>query len=430
MDIFTIAFDETVMLQVVLTAVPLVSTLAGFLISLGEAAYYRIMTELGAPSLQSFALRFVVIGFLTFMLIYFAFCFSAASLILLVMAIVCILAAVPILYSLRKEIAVPEFLLVLVTMLVLLIASLYLGSSGDPLSYSMAEEKSVKVHLSLTWMVLYFVLSCGLFYESGFYLARLRKIYLVDNAFSKIVLTTCAGGNAFVRSIDFIDEDCCYTAQDFTFVLSSDLGACKWKKFSKVVMRPELDVIDCGLKKVLFHSGGQSFIYRSGVGKAKHLQIKSLECVRGKETKIIGHREDVLHINTAGIGGYVLMARSHKRGIPVVTTAHNLAEILPGTFKFLQSSFAVGIYKWWLKKFYSFADVVIAPTNYVSKKLSQEYGVTSSMEIISNGVDIKAFESVSDACKIKALKHIFADRYFDLCSGISSRHPIVLAVGM
>lgn len=171
MDIFTIAFDETVMLQVVLTAVPLVSTLAGFLISLGEAAYYRIMTELGAPSLQSFALRFVVIGFLTFMLIYFAFCFSAASLILLVMAIVCILAAVPILYSLRKEIAVPEFLLVLVTMLVLLIASLYLGSSGDPLSYSMVEEKSVKVHLSLTWMVLYFVLSCGLFYESGFYLA-------------------------------------------------------------------------------------------------------------------------------------------------------------------------------------------------------------------------------------------------------------------
>lgn len=195
-------------------------------------------------------------------------------------------------------------------------------------------------------------------------------------------------------------------------------------------MRPELDVLDCGLKKVLFHSGGQSFIYRSGVGKAKRLQIKSLECVGGKKTKIIGHREDVLHINTAGIGGYVLMARSHKRGIPVVVTAHNLAEILPGTFKFLQSSFAVGIYKWWLKKFYSSADVVVAPTNYVSRKLSQEYGVTFSIEIITNGVDIKAFESVSDVSRIKALKHIFGDSYFDLCSGISSKYPIVLAVGM
>ena len=424
--------SEFSLVQFLLVVIPLLATLAGFLSSLGEAAYYRILTECGAPSLQSFALRFVIVGFASIILILVAFQYSAAPQILMIMLLACVVAALLILLYLRREIALPELIIVTLASGVLAIISfLLIASRSDPIVIEELSNESF-TRINALWFIAFFVIACGLFYEAGFFLAKYRRIYLIDQSEKWIVLTTCSGGKAFLRSIERIRNDVCNTGEVVRFVPMESLSGYSWYKFKRVTIRPMIDAIRCGDKAIVFHSGGKRFIKRSGVGMAGLLQVDALTKVGCKSIRLATAVGDLIHINTAGFGGALRMLRARRRNIPIVVTAHNIAELLPGTFRFLQSRCIIKIYRRWLAWFYGFADVVIAPSLYVCNKLKTQYGDALNVFINTNGVDVSLFNRVSESSKNKVLSMVnnCSDTKRFNKNKISANSVVVLSVGM
>lgn len=430
MDNLNIALDDNFSLwNLLIATVPLLATLAGFLISLGEAAYYRIMTECGAPSLQSFALRFVVAGFASVLVVAASFQFAIASQVLIAVVTLCFAGALLAIFSLRREIALPELLVITAAASVLLAECVYLATGSQPLSeFVPSGENTPVIQVSLLWLVAYLAAACGLFFEVGFFSARLRKIYLVDEDESWIVLTACAGGKAFLRSIVQVKNGACFTGDLVRFVPMEELPSYRWRKFKRVAIRPMVDGVAFDGGVAVFHSGGKRFIRRSGVGVAGALQRKALLRAGCAEVRLATEHGDLLHINTAGLGGALRMIECHWRGIPVVVTAHNIAELLPGTFRFLQSRVAVRAYHRWLKWFYCSADVMIAPSPYARKMLIDGYGVKGSVKVISNGVDIEAFRNVEQGDVDRALSLLNDSR--GTKNKIDLSKQIILSVGM
>lgn len=419
--------DSVPFIQMVCVVVPLLATLAGFLMSLGEAAYYRIVTECGAPSLQSFALRFVIVGFVVFGVMVASFRFGIAlQTIVVVLFALCAVGAIVIIVTLRSEIAAPELIVALLDIVCLIVVGVVLVEEGQPLCGLLSADESKGDYVNLVWAAVCFALACGLMYEAGFFLARLRRIYLVDESREWIVLALCSGGMAFARRIERIEDGCCFVSEDLRFASIESFSSCTWQKLRRVVLRPTTTLIVKGSLRVRIHSGGERLIRRSGVGMAKPHQIEALRKNGFREQSSTQALGNLLHVNTAGPGGMVLLLRAHAKGIPVVVTAHNIADLLPGTFRCLQSRPVVAAYRWWLTLFYNKADVVIAPTEYVKKTLSRD-GVKAKIQVISNGVDVDGMLA-NERDALAALRLIDARSEFERI--VPTESKVVLAVGM
>lgn len=182
--------------------------------------------------------------------------------------------------------------------------------------------------------------------------------------------------------------------------------------------------------RVYIHSGGERFIYRSGVGRAKELQRRALNREDVSVRDGSPWQCDVIHINTAGPGGYRLELGAKRKGVPVVVSAHNIAEILSGTYRVGDSRRVVEAYRKWLSLVYCRADVVIAPTEYVRGVLrSKAYGVEVPIVVASNGVDVGEFGCGGDPRHVEsALSAINLGLLGKNVVDANSR--IVLSVGM
>lgn len=168
--------------------------------------------------------------------------------------------------------------------------------------------------------------------------------------------------------------------------------------------------------KVLLFSEGQNLIKKSGIGKAiKHQQIALDE--NHVEFTLDWHEEyDVLHINTYGLFSYYLIQKSKRNGKTVIIHAHSTEEDFKDSF--LGSNIISPLFKKWLIKVYSKGDQIITPSEY-SKELLESYGLTSPIEVLSNGIDLDQFSTDTDKGKM------FRHKY-----GIKQRDKLVISVGL
>lgn len=97
---------------------------------------------------------------------------------------------------------------------------------------------------------------------------------------------------------------------------------------------------------------------------------------------------DVLHLHWIGPKSYYHFRQAKKLGKPVVVTAHSTAETSKGSVTF--SELFNPLVRSYMRHLYDNVDLMIAPSPY-TKMLLQASGITSRIEVVSNGVDDRRF---------------------------------------
>ena len=170
--------------------------------------------------------------------------------------------------------------------------------------------------------------------------------------------------------------------------------------------------------KVLLYTEGLKKIGKSGLGKAVKHQIRALEdnnieySLDPKDIETC----DIVHINFYGLKSYILAKKAHKLGKKVVYHAHSTEEDFKNSF--ILSNKVSKIFKWWICKCYRLGDVIITPTEY-SKRLLTNYNLGRDIYAISNGLDTKFFEH--DAVWGREFRKMY---------GYSDTDKIIMGVGL
>ncbi|WP_159582834.1 glycosyltransferase family 4 protein [Streptococcus halichoeri] len=154
--------------------------------------------------------------------------------------------------------------------------------------------------------------------------------------------------------------------------------------------------------KVLLYLEAEGFLTKSGIGRAIKHQAKALALVGQAFTVDPNDDYDLVHINTYGIKSWRLMKRAQKQGKKVIMHGHSTEEDFRNSFVF--SNFIAPFFRRYLCLFYKTADAIITPTEY-SKTLIQNYGITTPIYAISNGIDLTQYQA--DPVKEQAFRDHF-----------------------
>lgn len=168
--------------------------------------------------------------------------------------------------------------------------------------------------------------------------------------------------------------------------------------------------------KVLLHSDKLELIEKSGVGRAIKHQMRALELNNIPYTLDPNDDYDIIHINTIFPESYLMGKKVKKMGKKVIYHAHSTEEDFRNSF--ILSNQVAPLFKNWLKKCYSSADLVITPTPY-AKRLLDNYDLGKEIVAISNGIDLEFFKRDEELGK-KFRKEF----------GFSENDKIVMAVGL
>lgn len=153
----------------------------------------------------------------------------------------------------------------------------------------------------------------------------------------------------------------------------------------------------------------------SGIGSAIKHQSKALDANKVKYTLNPKDDYDILHVNFYGLASAKEVFKAKRKGKKVIIHTHTTAEDLKRSF--IGSSIVAFFLKYWLKWYYSKADLLIAPSSYTKSLLVTKYKLNESkIAVISNGVDSKRLKY--DAKKAKDFKEKF-----------KLKTPVVFAVG-
>lgn len=145
--------------------------------------------------------------------------------------------------------------------------------------------------------------------------------------------------------------------------------------------------------KVLLYSGHYQLIEKSGVGRAIKHQMKALELNGIPYTTDPKETFDVIHINTVFPESYFLCRRAKRKGKKVIYHAHSTEEDFRNSFLF--SNQLSPLFKRWISKCYSSADLIVTPTPY-AKELLDGYGLGRPVVAISNGIDLDFFKRAEE----------------------------------
>ena len=169
--------------------------------------------------------------------------------------------------------------------------------------------------------------------------------------------------------------------------------------------------------KVLLHSDKQEQIAKSGVGRAIVHQQEALR-LNGVEYTLDPKDTDydIIHINTIFPESYLMGKKAKKMGKKVIFHAHSTEEDFRNSY--LLTNQVAPLFKKWLCKLYSSADLIITPTPY-SKRLLDNYGLGKPIIAISNGIDLDFYKQ--DTKKAEN----FRKKY-----GFSDTDKIIISVGL
>lgn len=141
--------------------------------------------------------------------------------------------------------------------------------------------------------------------------------------------------------------------------------------------------------RILLYSNHQKLIEQSGVGRAIYHQKRALTANHIEWTTKEKDNYDIVHINTIFPKSYLMSKKAHRNGKKVVYHAHSTMEDFRNSF--LCSNLVAPLFKWWITKCYTSADLIITPT-YYSKQLLKGYGIKNPIINISNGIDLDYYK--------------------------------------
>lgn len=170
--------------------------------------------------------------------------------------------------------------------------------------------------------------------------------------------------------------------------------------------------------RVLVHLDVQRRLRRSGIHTAFQQHRTALE--RRDDVELVDpiatHRllagvigrsppaVDLVHTHLFGPRSIGLAAVARRHDIPFVCHAHVTREDFAGSFRGSnQLAYPLG---WYLKRWYSTADLVVVPSEHTRQRL-EAYPVDSPIAVVSNGVDLDSLGG------FEALRESYRDR-FDL----------------
>ena len=167
--------------------------------------------------------------------------------------------------------------------------------------------------------------------------------------------------------------------------------------------------------KTLLYSGSLKLIEKSGVGQAIFHQKQALESAGIPVTFDRKEEFDAVHINTIFPNSFCMSKKCRRRGKKVIYYAHSTQEDFKNSFR--GSNLVAPLFKWWIKRCYKTADILITPTEY-SKGLLESYGIKKKIYPLSNGMDLSSYQRSAPAgCR-------FREKY-----GFTPEDHIIISVG-
>lgn len=141
------------------------------------------------------------------------------------------------------------------------------------------------------------------------------------------------------------------------------------------------------MKVCVYLETGYSSNWSGGIRRAHDNQIKALKTAGVQVTTDPSESFDILHLHSVGPGSLYLAEKYGGRR-PLVIHSHTTAEDFANSFR--MSDHIAPYLGRYLRFFYGKADMLIAPSPY-AREVLQRYEVSSPIEIVSNGVDIRRF---------------------------------------
>lgn len=167
--------------------------------------------------------------------------------------------------------------------------------------------------------------------------------------------------------------------------------------------------------KVCIYGSLCSLVGRSGVGRAMEHQASILQKAGVEVTKHLDKTVSAVHINTVFPDSVMacIWAKLHRKFI--VYYAHSTMEDFRNSFK--GSNLFAYLFCKWIRFCYNLGDVIITPTEY-SKKLLSQYGMKKPIYALSNGIDTDYY------CSLSAGRSSFRKKYH-----LSEEEKVVVSVG-
>lgn len=168
--------------------------------------------------------------------------------------------------------------------------------------------------------------------------------------------------------------------------------------------------------RVYLCSDLQNLIKESGVGRAYEHQQMALDTTNVSYTLTGEEPYDIIHINTIFPQSYLKALSAKRKGKIIIYHAHSTVEDFKDSFFFANA--VAPVFRWWLKKCYQTADLILTPSSY-SKKLIENYEVKRPIQALSNGIDLDYWESTETEI------HQFKKKY-----GLNVNDKVILSVGL
>lgn len=168
--------------------------------------------------------------------------------------------------------------------------------------------------------------------------------------------------------------------------------------------------------KLLLYTGGRSLVEKSGIGRAIAHQEQAFAAGGLDYTENAKDAYTEIHLNTVFPDSLWMARKARKQGKRVIYHGHSTREDFCNSF--VGSNLLAPLFGKWLRLCYNSADQVVTPTPYAARLLGT-YGLKSSVEVISNGVDTSFF------CREKGDGARFRRAF-----GLAEEQPVVMSVGL
>ena len=140
--------------------------------------------------------------------------------------------------------------------------------------------------------------------------------------------------------------------------------------------------------KLWLYTGGRSLVEKSGIGRAIAHQEQAFAAGGLDYTENAKDAYTEIHLNTVFPDSLWMARKARKQGKRVIYHGHSTREDFCNSF--VGSNLLAPLFGKWLRLCYNSADQVVTPTPYAARLLGT-YGLKSSVEVISNGVDTSFF---------------------------------------
>ncbi len=141
-----------------------------------------------------------------------------------------------------------------------------------------------------------------------------------------------------------------------------------------------------------------------GIGEAVKNQRKALDIEGVRYTESPDLKADIIHLSVIGPRSFYYALRSRLKDTKLVINVHTTMEDTAGSYKF--SHFISKPFKYYLKVFYSQADLLVTPSDYTTELMKENYGVKDeNVKTVSNGVDKSKLEDYNSLREESREKH-------------------------